>query len=97
MSFGVKALVASFSDGTSLTTHANCISLKEVPPSHQRPIQKFISSLNDALDRTSQILITLHGKESLLEYLADVPMKLMPDVVSSIPRERNQIQSMSMV
>jgi hypothetical protein len=42
-------------------------------------------------------LIALHDKESLLEYLADVPVKLMPDVLAFIQREKDQSLSMSMM
>jgi hypothetical protein len=103
ISFGVKALVASFFDGTSLnaiseSNHTCKLHIFDsFPPSHQRPIQQLISSINDTLDRTSKILIALHDKESLLEYLADLSVELMPDVLSFVQRERDQIQSMSMM
>ncbi len=50
------------------------------------------------LDHTSKILIALHDKESLVKYLTDVPVELMPDVMAIIQeREWDKIQSMSMM
>jgi hypothetical protein len=49
------------------------------------------------LDRTSKILLALHDKVSLLEYRAVVLVKLMPDVLAFIQRERDQSLLMSMM
>ncbi len=41
-------------------------------------------------------MTALH-KESLIEYLADIPVELMPDVLVFIQRETDKIQSLSMM
>jgi hypothetical protein len=95
---GVKALLASVFDGSSL----NAISesnhtCKLFLFSEFGPIQRDISSLNDNLNRNSKILSALHDKESLIEYLADVPVELMPYVLEFTQREGNQLQSTCMM
>lgn len=42
-------------------------------------------------------MTALHDKESLIEYLADTPVELMPDVLVFIQRETDKIQSLSMM
>ncbi len=97
-SVGAKALLASLFNGTSLnaiseSNHTCELYLFDGP----LPIQQLLISINETLDRTSKILIAMHDKESLLKYLADVPVQSMPDVLAFIQRERDQVQSMSMM
>jgi len=101
-SVGVKALFSSLYDSSSLNSISESESnhtceLDLFDNKKSAPIQQMLTSLK-YLDRTSKILIALHDKESLLKYLADVPVELMPDVMAFIQEwEWDQIQSMSMM
>ena len=106
-SVGVKALFTGVFDGSSLNAISESNHTCELRLFHDHPpIQQLLSrkdpeavlsSLNETFDRTSKILIALHDKESLLEYLADLPVELMPEVLAFIQKERDQIHSMSMM
>ena len=98
-SVGVKTLFSSLYDSTSLNaiSESNHTCAVLVFDDLALPIQKLLYSLNDVFNSTSKILIALHDKESLLEYLADVPVELMPEVLAFIQRESDQIQSISMM
>ena len=99
-SVGVKALFSSLYDSSSLNAISesnHTCELDLFDNKKSAPIQQMLTSLEN-LDRTSKILIALHDKESLLKYLADVPVELMPDVMAFIQeREWDKIQSMSMM
>ena len=41
------------------------------------------------LSRTKKLLIALHDKDSLLRYLANVPMQLMPEVLEFVQLEED--------
>jgi hypothetical protein len=97
-SAGAKVLITSLFDGTSLNAISDSNYTCELDVfNYDNPIQELLSSLNEKMDRTSKILIALHDKESLLEYLADVPLGLMPNVLAFIEKERDQTLSMSMM
>ena len=97
-SVGVKALLTSLFDGASLNAISESNHTCDLRVfDFADPIQELLSSLNNELDRTSKILIALHDKESLLGYLANVPVELMPDVLAFIQRERDQSLSISMM
>jgi hypothetical protein len=44
------------------------------------------------LDRTQKIMLALHDKDSLLQYLANVPFKLIPEVLAFTQQDGNQRQ-----
>jgi hypothetical protein len=97
-SVGVKTLIASLFDGTSLNAISDSNhTCKLYFFDYDNPIQELLSLLNNELDRTGKILIALHDKESFLEYLADVPVEFMLDVLAFIQRERDQSLSISMM
>jgi hypothetical protein len=87
-SVGVKALYTSFFDGTSLNAISESNHTCELRVFDKcTPIQELLSSLNEDLDRSSKILIALHDKVSLLEYLTDMPVELMPEVLAFLQRK----------
>jgi hypothetical protein len=49
------------------------------------------------LSRTKKLLIALHDKDSLLKYLANVPMQLMPEVLEFVQLEEDLRKRMSMM
>jgi hypothetical protein len=49
------------------------------------------------LNRTKKLLIALHDKDSLLRYLAHMPMQLMPEVLEFLQLENNLRKRMSMM
>jgi hypothetical protein len=49
------------------------------------------------LSRTKKLLIALHHKDSLLRYLALMPVQLMPEVMEFLQLENNLQKRMSMM
>jgi hypothetical protein len=68
-SIGVKALLTCVFDGSSL----NAIS----ESNHTSCIDRLLQ-----LDQTQRIMLALQDKDSLLKYLANVPVELMPEVMA---------------
>mmetsp|Transcript_5561 Transcript_5561/g.12667 ORF Transcript_5561/g.12667 Transcript_5561/m.12667 type:complete len:481 (-) Transcript_5561:2568-4010(-) len=61
-------------------------------------MQDQLSSLTLEFDRMSKILIALQAnKESLLQYLEDVPVELMPGVIALFHTEKDQIRLINMI
>jgi hypothetical protein len=93
-SVGVKTLFSSVFDNSSL----NAISLsnhtcKIHVTYYQYNIQHsfttinhHFSSINKDLDQTDKVLLALLDKESLLEYLSDVPIGCIPEVLAFLQR-----------
>ena len=61
------------------------------------PFQRLLFQLNGTLDRKSKILIALDDRESIVKYLADMPVGLMPDMSAFIQREGDEMQSMNIM
>jgi hypothetical protein len=86
-SVGVKALFSSVFDNSSLNNISKCnhkCRMRVV--NGQAKIQNNFTTINDDFDRTDKILLALLDKESLLEYLSDVPMEFMPEVFEFLQR-----------
>ncbi len=102
-SVGVKVLFASLVDKTSLNAISNSNHtcrlhvFDNIVTEVARDIHCNLFSLNVNLTCRSKKLIALHEKESLLKYLADVPVGLMPDELAFVQRERDHIKSMGMI
>jgi hypothetical protein len=86
-SIGVKALLSCVFDGSSL----NAISesnhtLLEIDffDYDNKPIKELHNCIDKLLgfDRTQKIVLALHDKDSLLQYLANVPVELIPEVLA---------------
>jgi hypothetical protein len=82
-SIGVKALLTCVFDGSSL----NAISESNHTLAFIYILYKNVSLVGGidrmlGLERTEKILFALQDKESLLKYLANVPVELMPDVLA---------------
>jgi hypothetical protein len=81
-SIGVKALLTCVFDSSSL----NAISesnhtLSTIEIVHCRYVNGFIDRLLE-LNQTQKIIFALQDKDSLLQYLANVPIELIPDVLA---------------
>jgi hypothetical protein len=90
-SIGVKALLTCFFDSTSL----NAIS----ESNHTAGIFIFSSNTDNytgcidtllEMNRTQKILLAMQDKDSLLQYLANVSVELIPEVLAFPQREYNQ-------
>ena len=101
-SMGVKALLTCVFDGSDLNaiSESNHTLERLVLFSHQTNISSLVTnrSLVDSIDRlidfdrTQKIMLALNGKDSLLKYLTNVPLKLMPEVLRFPQRIVNQPQ-----
>jgi Ran GTPase-activating protein (RanGAP) involved in mRNA processing and transport len=90
-SIGVKALLNCVFDSSNL----NAISesnhmLKEMYIFSDQASDNNLDVINQLfkLDRTQKIVLALQDKDSLLQYLANVPVELIPEVLA-FPYERN--------
>jgi hypothetical protein len=96
-SIGVKALLTCVFDSSSLNaisesnhtlTRINMYYGQRSFSDNSRPIQRldgFIGMF--LLDRTQKVLLALQDKDSLLQYLANVPVELIPEVLA-FPRRQ---------
>jgi hypothetical protein len=87
-SIGVKALINCVFDGSCLNSISESNhTLTEISffsEESNRPIQRldgFIARLLE-LDRTQKIILALQDKDSLLQYLANIPVELIPEVLA---------------
>jgi hypothetical protein len=87
-SIGVKALLTCVFDGSSLNaisesnhTLAGMELFDEESNKNSRLVQGCIDRLLD-LDRINKIMLALQDKDSLLQYLANVPVELIPEVLT---------------
>jgi hypothetical protein len=85
---GAKALLTSVFDGSSLNaiseSNHTLTEISFFSEESNRPIQRldgFTARLLE-LDRTQKIVLALQDKDSLLTYLANVPVELIPEVLA---------------
>jgi hypothetical protein len=87
-SIGVKSLLTCVFDGSSLNAIAesnhtlkrmNILDKIDIPPMKQ--IDCRIDRLLD-LNRTQKIMLALQDKDSLIQYLANLPVELIPEVLA---------------
>jgi len=101
-SIGVKALLTCAFDSSSLNAISESnhtltriiffTDTRSYIPSHIDNLAGCINRMFD-LNRTQKILLALQDKESLLKYLANVPVELMPEVLAfPLQRDGNQHQ-----
>ena len=103
-SIGVKVLLTCVFDSSSLNALSesnHTLERIDFFDDDNRPIKKlpnYINKVNDFerfqwLGRTRKILLALQDKDSLLQYLANVPVKLMPEVLAfPLRRDANPCQ-----
>jgi hypothetical protein len=78
-SLGLKALFSSVFDNSSLKAISQSNhTCKMIVANFESSIQNHFSRIND---QTDKILLALLDKESLLEYIPDVPIEFMPEVL----------------
>jgi hypothetical protein len=86
-SLGAKTLFTSVFDNSSLNniwqSNHTC---NMYVANFGSNIQQHFSPINSCLDQTDKILLALLDKESLLEYLLDVPVEFMPEVLVFLQR-----------
>jgi hypothetical protein len=81
-SIGVKALFNCVFDNSSLNAISKSNHTCDIQVVNSGSlIQEKFSVINACLDQTDKILLALLDKESLLEYLSDVPIGCMPEVL----------------
>jgi hypothetical protein len=86
-SIGVKTLFGSVFNNSSLNAISKCNHrCKIIVVNGKAKIQENFSSINTSLDRTDKLLLALLDKESLREYLSDVPIEFMPEVLAFLQR-----------
>ena len=86
-SVGVKALFSSVFDSSSLNAISKCNHrCKIIVVNGKAKIQENFSSINTSLDRTDKVFLALLDNESLREYLSDVPIEFMPEVLAFLQR-----------
>jgi hypothetical protein len=95
---GAKALFATLFDDASLnaiseSNHTCALDIFLF----SAPFQRLLFQLNGTLDRKSKILIALDDRESIVKYLADMPVGLMPYMLAFIQREGGEMQSMNIM
>jgi hypothetical protein len=77
-STGVKALLSCVFDSSSLNTISESNhTLVEMIIFLEEGIDRFLE-----LDRTQKIMLALQDKDSLLQYLANIPVELIPEVLA---------------
>jgi hypothetical protein len=87
-SVGVKALFSSVFDNASLNaiSQSNHTCRMRVV-NFESSIQNHFSRINADFDREDKVLLALLDKEYLLEYLSDVPIEFMPEVLAFLQRK----------
>jgi len=85
-SVGVKALFSSVFDNSSLNAISKSNHTCKLEVFNFGSFYENFSSINDDFDRTDKILLALLDKESLLEYLSDVPIECTPEVLEFLQR-----------
>jgi hypothetical protein len=88
-SIGVKALLTCLFDCSSLnaiseSNHTLTEMIIFFDNDNNRPIKELHNCINKLLgfDRTEKLLLALQDKDSLLQYLTNVPVGLIPDVLA---------------
>lgn len=100
-SVGVKALISSIFDNSSLnaiyySNHSLVIDVIRGDDFFFR-VSKYNCMNDGEWPMPDKLLIAMHDKDSLLEYLANVPAVLMPRVLDLVQKDRNKVMSLSMV
>lgn len=100
-SVGVKALFSSVFDNSSLnaiycSNHSLVINVIRGDDFFFR-VFKFNCMNDGEWPLPDKLLIAMHDKDSLLEYLANVSDVLMPSVLNFVQNDRNKVMSLSMV
>jgi hypothetical protein len=96
-SLGVKALFSSVFDNSSLNAISQSNHMCKIfAVNYHSNIKHHFLSINADLDQTDKILLALLDKESLLEYLSDVPIEFMPEVLAFLQRN-DRINSSSLL
>jgi Ran GTPase-activating protein (RanGAP) involved in mRNA processing and transport len=91
---GVKALLTCVFDSSSLNAISesnHTLTEIDIIPRHVDNLAGSIDRLL-SMDRTQKILLALQDKDSLLQYLANVPVELIPEVLAFSQREGNSCQ-----
>jgi len=98
---GVKALLTCAFDSSSLNaiseSNHTLTEISFFSEESNRPIQRldgFIARLLE-LDRTQKIILALQDKDSLLQYLANIPVELIPEVLAFPLRRGYQFQQVN--
>jgi hypothetical protein len=83
----VKALLTCVFDSSSLNAIAesnHALAIYFFNNVYKPPIEQIDCCINRMfqLNRTKKIMVVLHDKDSLLQYLANVPVKFMPEVLA---------------
>lgn len=86
ISAGIKSLFTSFFDGASLNAISDSNHTCNMYIRNDSPLNHRIVSINEGFDRTDKLLLALLDKESLLNYLVDLPIELMPELLAFCQR-----------
>jgi serine/threonine protein kinase len=97
-SIGVKVLLTRVFDSSSLNsisesnhTMKQLVAMKIFSEENNKKLQGFIDGMLQ-LDRTQKIMLALQNKDSLLKYLTNVPVELIPEILRFPQRVVNQPQ-----
>jgi hypothetical protein len=85
-SLGVKSLFSSVFDNSSLNAISKSNHTCKINVAGESITQTAFTSINKDLNRTDKVLLALLDKETLLEYLSDVPIEFMPAVLAFLQR-----------
>jgi len=99
-SVGVKALFSSIFDSSSLNAIADsnhALIIDVIRDDYFHRMSKFNCMNDGEWPMPDKLLIAMHDKDSLLEYLANVPVELMPRVLNFVQMDRDEVMSLSMV
>jgi hypothetical protein len=97
-SVGVKALLTCVFDSSSLNALSesnHTLAIYFFNNVYKPPIEQIDCCINRMfqLNRTKKIMVVLHDKDSLLQYLANVPVKFMPQLLAfSLRQDANHRQ-----
>jgi hypothetical protein len=101
-SVGVKALFSSVFDSSSLNAIAESNHVLQmihvISDDYFYRMSKINHNMNDGeWPLADKLLIAMHDKDSLLEYLANLPVELMPRMLNFVQMDRDEVMSLSMV
>ena len=100
-SVGVKALFSSVFDSSSLNAIADSNHalkmIHVIRDDYFHRMSKFNRMNDGEWPLADKLLIAMHDKDSLLEYLANLPVELMPRVLNFVQMDRDEVMSLSMV
>jgi hypothetical protein len=99
-SVGVKALFSSIFDSSSLNAISDSnhsLIIDVIRDNYFHRMSKFNRINEGEWPMPDKLLIAMHDKDSLLEYLANLPVELMPRVLNFVQMDRDKVMSLSMV